>query len=123
MTHRVPRAIAAASFVLSPLAFAQPKPPEAPPAAAASSFSLTIYSNADPGLFDPQEFAQSQVNGGPAYKLPGYGVVREVRKIDLIAGENTVKFTDVAAGIDPTTVSFKSLTAPDGADVIEQNYE
>src|SRR5438093_483392 len=56
-------------------------------------------------------------------RLPGYGVVRETRKIDLQAGDNTVRFSDVASGIDPTTVSFQSLTAPDATSVLEQNYE
>lgn len=113
----------AASLTISRFSFAQPKPADAPPVEKPSTFSLTIYSNADPGLFDPQEYAENQTNGGQGRKLPGYGVVRETRKIDLIAGENTVKFTDVAAGIDPTTVSFKSLTAPDTTSVLEQNYE
>ncbi len=37
---------------------------------------------------------------------------------------NLIDFRDVAASIDPTSVLFKSLTAP-GADttVLEQNYE
>ena len=108
----------AASLTVSPFAIAQPKPADAAPAGKQSNFSLTIYSNADPGLFDPQEYVESQ--GG---RIPGYGVVRETRKIDLIAGENTIKFTDVAAGIDPTTVSFKSLTAPESTSVLEQNFE
>ena len=113
----------AASLTISRFSFAQPKPADAPPVEKPSTFSLTIYSNADPGLFDPQEYAENQANRGQGPRLPGYGVVRETRKIDLIAGENTVKFTDVAAGIDPTTVSFKSLTAPDTTSVLEQNYE
>ncbi len=108
----------AASLTVSPFAIAQPKPADAAPAGKQSNFSLTIYSNADPGLFDPQEYVESQ--GG---RIPGYGVVRETRKIDLMAGENTIKFTDVAAGIDPTTVSFKSLTAPESTSVLEQNFE
>ncbi len=88
-----------------------------------SQFSLTIYSNADPALFDPQAFAEMRAQGDRTAKLPGYGVVRETRKIDLAAGDNTIRFSDVAAGIDPTTVSFRSLTAPDSTSVIEQNYE
>jgi hypothetical protein len=115
--------ILGASLAMSVASFAQPKPAEAPGAEKASLFSLTIYSDADPALFDPQEYAESQVNGNPGNKLPGYGVIRETRKIDLIAGENTIKFTDVASGIDPTTVSFKSLTAPATTAVLEQNYE
>src|SRR5205085_5539629 len=82
-------------------------------------------STADPATFDPHAFAQQQEANryNPQFKLPGYGVVREVRKIELSAGQNTVKFTDVASGIDPTTVAFKSLTAPDSTAVLEQNYE
>lgn len=122
MIHRI-RAIFALTFaVTSFVASGQPKPAAPNPAEPPSRFSLTIYSNADPGLFDPQEYAEQQASGG-AYKLPGYGVVREIRKIDLVEGENTIKFTDVAKGIDPTTVSFKSLTAPGAATILEQNYE
>ncbi|MGH7178624.1 MAG: DUF4139 domain-containing protein [Tepidisphaeraceae bacterium] len=92
----------------------------------ASDFSLTVYSTADPATFDPQELARQQVMNPYArwqYQLPGYGVVRETRKIDLNQGTNTVRFADVASGIDPTSVSFRSLTAPDATAVVEQNYE
>lgn len=94
--------------------------------APAAGFSLTIYSNADPATFDPQEYVRQQtVNSYYAQQnpLPGYGVVRENREIQLNKGENIVKFTDVAAEIDPTTVSFESLTNPSAASVLEQNYE
>ena len=87
-----------------------------------SSFSLTIYSTADPATFDPQDYARQKLLGN-VQPLPGYGVVREIRKIDLAIGENTLKFTDVAAGIDPTTVAFRSLTAPGTTTVLEQSYE
>lgn len=92
-------------------------------------FSLTIYSTADPATFDPSQFLAQrnqyyQYNQfNPQWELPGYGVVREVRPITLQNGENTVAFTDVARGIDPTTVSFLSLTAPATTSVLEQNYE
>jgi hypothetical protein len=99
---------------------------EAKPAAAAEpGFSLTVYSTADPATFDPQQLAQQQLMNPynrMAYRPPGYGVVREVRKIELKEGANDVRFTDVASGIDPTSVSFKSLTDPT-ASVLEQNYE
>lgn len=91
-----------------------------------ANFALTIYSTADPATFDPQELAKQKImNPYNAWqmKLPGYGVVREVRPIDLVAGENTIRFTDVASGIDPTTVAFQSLTAADSTSVLEQNYE
>jgi hypothetical protein len=84
-------------------------------------FSLTVYSTADPATFDPQDLARQRV----AYpwqqppSLPGYGVVRETRPIELARGVSMLRFTDVASGIDPTTVSFQS----EGAAVLEQNYE
>ena len=89
-------------------------------------FAITIYSTADPASFDPQQLAQQRLQdpyNAWQYKLPGYGVVRETRPIELKQGTNEVRFSDVAAGIDPTTVAFKSLTAPDAAAVLEQNYE
>ena len=51
----------------------------------------------------------------------GYGVVREIRSLDIGAG-GTVKFRDVARLIDATTVHFKSLTDP-SAKLLEQNYQ
>jgi hypothetical protein len=51
-----------------------------------------------------------------------FGVVRERRKVNLTEKLGTIRFTDVAAQIDGTSVSFKSLTDP-GATVLEQNYE
>lgn len=91
-----------------------------------SDYALTIYSTADPASFDPQQFARQRL-ANPynawQFKLPGYGVVREVRPIELNQGENIIRFSDVASGIDPTTVAFQSLTAPDAAAVLEQNYE
>lgn len=111
-----------ATLILTSATLAQQQPPPAE----VSDFSLTVYSTADPATFDPQELARQQL-ANPynrwQMRLPGYGVVRETRKIDLQAGENTLKFTDVASGIDPTTVSFQSLTAPDSTAVLEQNYE
>ena len=86
-----------------------------------SRFSLTIYSTADAAAFDPQAVAQLR-RLDPHYKIPGYAVVRETRKVTLDKGRSTVKFPDVAAGIDPTTVSFKSLTTPDSTSVLEQSF-
>jgi len=41
----------------------------------------------------------------------------------LNRGRNSVRFTDVAAFIDPTTVMFASLTDPAGTSVVEQNFQ
>ena len=80
------------------LACAQPK--DGPPPD--SKFSLTVYSTADPATFDPQEYQGDAIDRANRQPIPGFGVVREIRKIPLARGENTLRFTDVAAGIDPT---------------------
>ncbi|MBI2080617.1 MAG: hypothetical protein HYT86_02655, partial [candidate division NC10 bacterium] len=40
------------------------------------------------------------------------GLVKDVREVALPPGTHEVKFMDVAAQIDPTTVHLKSLTDP-----------
>ena len=52
-----------------------------------------------------------------------FGLVRDLRKIKLADGINHVRFADVAGRIDPTSVSFQSLTAPNAVVVQEQNYQ
>lgn len=87
--------------------------------------SVTIYSAADPRGFDPQQFAAQQRLGADpmfAWQVPGFGIVREIRTILLQAGRNDVPFADVAAFIDPTTVSFADLTDPSTV-VLEQNFQ
>jgi hypothetical protein len=51
------------------------------------------------------------------------GLVKDVREVRLGAGTTEVWFKDVAAQIDATTVHLKSLTAPAGLKILEQNYE
>ncbi len=50
-------------------------------------------------------------------------MVRHERSLALERGRNTVRFTDVAALIDPTTVAFESLTDSRGTHVVEQNFQ
>ncbi len=52
-----------------------------------------------------------------------FAVVRESRQMEFEAGINTVKFSDVASAIDPTSVNFLCLSAPGDVSVLEQNYE
>ncbi|RIK69871.1 MAG: DUF4139 domain-containing protein [Planctomycetota bacterium] len=88
--------------------------------------SVTVYSSADPAGFDPQQFIGQQRAGYDAQfasQVPGFGVVKEVREVDLAAGLAALRFTDVAQFIDPTTVSFTDLSAQDPATVLEQNFE
>jgi hypothetical protein len=52
----------------------------------------------------------------------GTALVQDRRTFQLNQGVNTLDFTDVAASIDSTSVSFRSLTDPTGTTVLEQNY-
>lgn len=52
-----------------------------------------------------------------------FGLVKDVRVMELKGGESIVKVSDIAALIDPATVHFKSLTAPESVMIKEQNYE
>ena len=51
------------------------------------------------------------------------GLVKDTRLIDLKPEVQELKFMDVAAKIDPTTVHIKSLTNGSSLNVLEQNYE
>lgn len=51
-----------------------------------------------------------------------FGLVREVRKVQLGTGNVELAYADVSAHIQPETVHLKSLTADSGLTVLEQNY-
>ena len=53
----------------------------------------------------------------------GFGLVKEVRSIKLKQGRQNVAIEDVASLIDPTSVSFHSLTNKDAFSILEQNYQ
>lgn len=94
---------------------------------AAESTSMTIYSSARPGAVPPELYRPGQ--GEATYgvnwiqQIPGYAIVKQERDVELQKGRSTLRFTDVASQIEPTTVSFSSLTDPAGTRVLEQNYE
>jgi len=52
-----------------------------------------------------------------------FAVVRQSRQMAFAEGTNTVKFTDVATAIDPTSVNFRCLSEPGAVSILEQNYE
>jgi hypothetical protein len=54
--------------------------------------------------------------------VPGYALVRDDREMKIKQGRSQLSFTDVAALIDPTTVTFTSLTDP-ATRVLEQNFQ
>jgi hypothetical protein len=51
-----------------------------------------------------------------------FGLVREVRDVDVGTGQVALEFRDVAANIEPTTVHIRSLTGAGDLDVLEQDY-
>jgi hypothetical protein len=50
-------------------------------------------------------------------------LVKDVREMEIAAGDQELRFMDVASEIMPTTVHVKSLTDPQGLRILEQNYE
>ena len=89
------------------------------PALAGAETAITIYSSAQPGTLNPHVFK----TGGEGVTVPGYALVREDREFALKPGRNVLRVSDVPAHIDPTTVSFASITDPKGTRVVEQNFE
>ena len=91
--------------------------------AAADESALTIYSSQQPGAIAADFYRP--VPGGavpPAASVPGYALVRQDRDVELAAGQSTLRFTDVAGLIDPTTVTF-SVPANPRVRVLEQNFQ
>jgi len=92
-----------------------------------SSEALTIYSTARPGAIPADLYRP--LPGGAQYgissygRIPGYALVKSERPLELEKGKALLRFSDVAALIDPTTVRFESITDPQGTTVLEQNYQ
>jgi len=110
MKQLIPLVIAA--LCQSPLQAADAQP---------SDDSITIYSRMQPGAVDPSLYRPNvgHQHGG---NVPGYAIVRHDRSFDLPKGISALRVTDVAALIDPTTVTFASLDQPDTR-VLEQSFQ
>jgi hypothetical protein len=95
--------------------------------AGADSTALTIYSTGTPGAIPPELYrpvpGTRDFGGQVSQSIPGYAIVRHERDMELAQERSTVRFSDVAAFIEPTTVTFESLTHPEGTQVIEQSFE
>jgi len=50
-------------------------------------------------------------------------LIRDVRQIDVSKGVELIRFQNVAAQIDPTSVHLRSLNSPNDFTVLEQNFE
>jgi hypothetical protein len=106
--------LGASAALIAPIAWAATPP---------SDTALTIYSSARAGAIPPEYYRPLPGQGAPsASGVPGFAMVRLERNMQLSAGRTQLQFTDVAALIDPTTVTFTSLTEPD-ARVLEQNFQ
>jgi hypothetical protein len=73
---------------------------------------------------DPNKSAAAEGNSvAVTVYNDNFGVIKEQRLMDFQQGLNTVKFTEVASSIDPTSVSFESISAPGKISILEQNFE
>jgi hypothetical protein len=91
--------------------------------ASAAETAITIYSSAQPGAISPEFYRPIPGQGVPnAMSVPGYALVRDDRDVAIKQGRSQLSFTDVAALIDPTTVTFTSLSDP-ATRVLEQNFQ
>jgi len=86
-----------------------------------SDDSVTIYSRMQPGAVSAEWYRPTggRQNGS---NVPGYAVVRHDRSYSIDQGIHTLRVSDVAALIDPTTVTFSSLDKPDTR-VLEQSFK
>jgi hypothetical protein len=121
-------ALMAFALLLAPCAALAQEPEETPTAAAVTTVAPTASPTALPTASptaSPTVSPPPTVPPGIAITVynQGVGLVKEVRTLQLEAGANPVRFTDVASGIQPATVHFASLSDPAGTRVLEQNYE
>ena len=144
-TSRIPRrvfggALAAAATLLVAFGawyFLTPPPGPSPVPKTGSQVAILQKPGVPPGAFQGRG-AENIRRGNQlwadavvlheAYELTVFNddlaLVKDKRRIvNLNRGENTVKFADVAAMIDPTSVRFESATDPLTTKVLEQNYE
>jgi len=84
--------------------------------------SITICLMACSIAFAPPKKLPASGVGLTVYN-DNFGVIKETRNMSFEKGANTVKFTDVASAIDPTSVNFKCLSSPGAVSILEQNYE
>jgi hypothetical protein len=86
-----------------------------------SDDSITIYSRMQAGAVAPELYRPiaGRHQGG---QVPGYAIVRHDRTFQIGRGIQELQVMDVAALIDPTTVTFASLDKP-ATRVLEQSFQ
>jgi hypothetical protein len=85
------------------------------------SFALVVNAQDDVTTSDTSEAPQRDSVAVTIYNQ-GTALVQDRRTFTLDVGNNLINFTDVASSINPTSVTFVSLTDPLGTTVLEQNY-
>ncbi|MFO1410838.1 MAG: hypothetical protein U1F06_10840, partial [Steroidobacteraceae bacterium] len=92
-------------------------------AAGTGETAVTLYSSQQPGAIPAAYYRPLPGEAVPAAsEVPGFALVRLDRDVRIDAGRSTVRFADVAALIDPTTVTFAVPEDP-GTRVLEQNFQ
>ena len=97
-------------------------------AAALAALSLPSATEAPAGLVPPvvdvlrRSTAAERESVNITVYNQNFGLVREIRMLDLTEGRIDLEFADVASGIQPETVHIRPLGGP-GMSVLEQNYQ
>lgn len=91
------------------------------------AFSLIPLMQMSALAIDSKDKAKAKSNDSESVAITVYnqnfGLVKDIRNVELKEGINNLRFDDVAEAIDPTSVNFLSLTAPNSVVVREQNYQ
>ena len=84
-------------------------------AQAADESALTIYSSQQPGAIAADFYWPVPGGAFPAASsVPGFALVRQDRDVQVALGRSSLRFSDVAAFIDPTTVHVRIVDRPGG---------
>jgi hypothetical protein len=90
---------------------------------------------AGPRQAQPTQLPEGQRKGTPSTSLSdqvelslavynsNIALIRDVRQLSLPQGQFNLRFVDVAAAVNPTTVHLRSLGDPSSLSVLEQDYE
>ena len=116
-------AVAVASCMVAPAVLAANGREPGKDAGRGDDTALTIYSSQQPGAISADFYRPLPGGTVPmASAVPGYAMVRQDRDVTLGAGRSTLRFSDVAGLIDPTTVTFTVPENP-AVRVLEQNFQ
>ncbi len=80
------------------------------------------HPTADGAIVGKRSGANGRESVGITVYNQSFGLVREVRTVELAPGRVQLEFADVSAHIQPETVALKGLDDPAALRVLEQNY-